>query len=52
MGIAAKTISSVEQLREEINKPVAGISVVVCDVPSRESNADLIKGLYAKMESI
>jgi 2-succinyl-5-enolpyruvyl-6-hydroxy-3-cyclohexene-1-carboxylate synthase len=52
MGIDAKTIASVEQLREEIKKPVSGISVVVCDVPNRESNADLIKGLYDKMSSI
>ena len=52
MGIDAKTITSAEQLREEIQKPVLGISVVVCDVPNRESNADLIKSLYAKMDSI
>jgi len=52
MGLGAKTISSIAQLQEEIQKPVLGISVVVCDVPNRESNADLIKGLYAKMESI
>jgi 2-succinyl-5-enolpyruvyl-6-hydroxy-3-cyclohexene-1-carboxylate synthase len=52
MGIDAKTIASVEQLREEIKKPVSGISVVVCDVPNRESNADLIKNLYDKMNSI
>jgi 2-succinyl-5-enolpyruvyl-6-hydroxy-3-cyclohexene-1-carboxylate synthase len=52
MGLDAKTISSVDQLRDELKKPVSGISIVVCDVPNRESNADLIKSLYAKMESI
>ena len=52
MGVPAKTISSVEQLRDEIKKPVVGINVVVCDVPNREANADLIKGLYEKMSSI
>ena len=52
MGLDAKIISSVDQLRDEIKKPISGVSVVVCDVPSRESNADLIKNLYAKMESI
>jgi 2-succinyl-5-enolpyruvyl-6-hydroxy-3-cyclohexene-1-carboxylate synthase len=52
MGIGATSITSVEQLREEIKKPVSGISVVVCDVPNREDNADLIKSLYAKMDSI
>ena len=52
MGLDAKVISSVEQLRDEIKKPISGISIVVCDVPSRESNGDLIKNLYIKMESI
>jgi 2-succinyl-5-enolpyruvyl-6-hydroxy-3-cyclohexene-1-carboxylate synthase len=52
MGLDAKVISSVDQLREEIKKPISGVSVVVCDVPSRESNADLIKSLYTKMDSI
>ena len=52
MGLDAKVISSVDQLRDEIKKPISGVSVVVCDVPSRESNADLIKNLYSKMESI
>lgn len=52
MGVDAKTISSVDQLRQEIAKPVAGISVVVCKVPDREVNADLIKNLYEKMASL
>jgi len=52
MGLDAKVISSIDQLRDEIKKPISGVSVVVCDVPSRESNADLIKNLYTKMESI
>ena len=52
MGINAKRISTVDQLRDEIKKPVTGLSVVVCDVPNRETNADLIKNLYAKMDSI
>ena len=52
MGLDSKVISSVEQLRDEIKKPISGVSIVVCDVPSRESNADLIKNLYTKMESI
>jgi 2-succinyl-5-enolpyruvyl-6-hydroxy-3-cyclohexene-1-carboxylate synthase len=52
MGIDAKTISSVDQLRQELAKPVAGISVVVCKVPDREANADLIKSLYEKMTSL
>jgi len=52
MGVDAKTISSVDQLRQELVKPVAGISVVVCKVPDREVNADLIKNLYEKMASL
>lgn len=52
MGVDAKTISSVDQLRQELAKPVAGISVVVCKVPDREANADLIKNLYEKMASL
>ncbi len=52
MGVDAKRISTVDQLRDEIKKPVTGLSVVVCDVPNREANADLIKNLYAKMDSI
>jgi 2-succinyl-5-enolpyruvyl-6-hydroxy-3-cyclohexene-1-carboxylate synthase len=52
MGVDAKTISSVDQLRQELAKPVAGISVVVCKVPNREANADLIKNLYEKMASL
>lgn len=52
MGVEAKTISSVDQLRQELAKPAVGISVVVCKVPSREENADLIKNLYGKMASL
>ena len=52
MGIDAKTISNVDQLRKEIIKPVSGLSVVVCKVPDREANADLIKNLYEKMASL
>jgi 2-succinyl-5-enolpyruvyl-6-hydroxy-3-cyclohexene-1-carboxylate synthase len=52
MGIDSKTISNVDQLRQEITKPVTGISVVVCQVPDREANADLIKSLYEKMASL
>ncbi len=52
MGIDSKTISNVDQLRQEIAKPVTGISVVVCQVPDREANADLIKSFYEKMASL
>ena len=52
MGIDSKTISNVDQLRQELSKPVVGISVVVCDVPNRDANADLIKSLYENMGSL
>ena len=52
MGVAAKTISTVSQLHEEIKRPVVGISVVVCSDLNRESNAELIKSIYSKMDSI
>lgn len=52
MGIDARRISTVNQLHDEIKKSVTGLSVVVCDVPNREANADLIKNLYTKMDSI
>ena len=52
IGVAAKTISTVSQLHEEIKRPVVGISVVVCSDLNRESNAELIKSIYSKMDSI
>jgi len=52
MGINAKTISNVDQLLQELAQPVAGINVVVCKVPDRETNADLIKNLQEKMASL
>jgi 2-succinyl-5-enolpyruvyl-6-hydroxy-3-cyclohexene-1-carboxylate synthase len=52
MGFVAKTISSVNELHEEISKPVSGISVVVCNALDRDVNADLIKSIYAKMASL
>jgi hypothetical protein len=33
-------------------KPISGISVLVCQMPSREHNAAQLKNLVAKLESI
>lgn len=52
MGIAAKQISSVKDLEAEVKAPISGISVVVCDVPDRESNADNLKAIYQALNSI
>ena len=52
MGIDAKQISSIEELEAEIKAPISGISVVVCDVPDRESNADNLKKIVESLSSI
>ena len=51
MGISARTISSVKELEAEVNAPTSGISVVVCDVPDRERNADNLKTIYDSLKS-
>ena len=52
MGISAKQVSTLKDLEAEIKAPVLGISVVVCDVPDRESNADNLKGIYQALNSM
>jgi 2-succinyl-5-enolpyruvyl-6-hydroxy-3-cyclohexene-1-carboxylate synthase len=52
MGVAAKTIGSATQLKTELTEPVKGISVVVVDVPNRDANADLLKGIYSSVSSM
>jgi 2-succinyl-5-enolpyruvyl-6-hydroxy-3-cyclohexene-1-carboxylate synthase len=52
MGITAKQISSIKELDAEIKAPISGVSVVVCDVPDRESNADNLKAIYEALNSI
>ena len=52
MGIAAKQISNLKDLEAEIKAPISGVSVVVCDVPNRESNADNLKAIYEALNSI
>ena len=44
-GIEAVQINSLKELIAQIKAPIKGISVVVCDVPSRESNADNLKSI-------
>jgi 2-succinyl-5-enolpyruvyl-6-hydroxy-3-cyclohexene-1-carboxylate synthase len=52
LGINAKTISSFAELKSELAKPISGISVLVCQMPSRENNAAQLKALVANLESI
>jgi 2-succinyl-5-enolpyruvyl-6-hydroxy-3-cyclohexene-1-carboxylate synthase len=44
-GIEAVQINSLKELIAQIKAPIKGVSVVVCDVPSRESNADNLKSI-------
>ena len=52
MGVDAKQISSLKELEAEMKAPISGISVVVCDVPDRESNADNLKKIVEALTSI
>ena len=52
LDISAKTISSFAELKSELAKPISGISVLVCHMPNRESNAAQLKALVANLESI
>jgi len=52
MGVAAKTIDSLPQLKAELTEPVEGISVVVINAPDRDANADQLKGIYNSISSM
>ncbi len=52
MGISSTSVSNHKDLQNELAKPVAGISVVVINAPSRESNGDNLKKIYQLIEGI
>ncbi|MEY2850779.1 MAG: hypothetical protein RJA96_650 [Actinomycetota bacterium] len=52
MGVSAQQISSLKELEAAVKEPVTGLSVVVCDVPDRESNADNLKAIYDSLNSM
>ena len=52
LGISAKTISSFTELTSELAKPISGISVLVCQMPSRDTNAAKLKAIVSNLESI
>jgi 2-succinyl-5-enolpyruvyl-6-hydroxy-3-cyclohexene-1-carboxylate synthase len=45
MGIQATTVETIDQLRHEMALPMSGLSVVVADVPTRDTNADTLREL-------
>ena len=52
MGISAKEIDTQSQLKSEITASIQGLSVVVVNVPLRDSNADFLKGIYSSISSM
>jgi 2-succinyl-5-enolpyruvyl-6-hydroxy-3-cyclohexene-1-carboxylate synthase len=52
MGISASTVANKAELLAELAKPVTGISVVVINVPARESNAENLQGIYKSISSM
>lgn len=52
MGINAKQITSIKELIMEVTAPINGISVVVCDVPNRETNANNLKTIIESLTTI
>jgi 2-succinyl-5-enolpyruvyl-6-hydroxy-3-cyclohexene-1-carboxylate synthase len=52
LGIEAIVINSLKELIVQMNAPIKGVSVVVCDVPNRESNADNLKSVVDSLTSI
>ena len=52
IGVEAKQVTNLPDLESEIKAPIIGISVVVCNVPDREHNADNLKGIYDSLGSI
>lgn len=52
MGISATSVSSHKDLQTQIDKPISGISVVVINAPSRESNGENLKRIHQLIEGI
>ena len=52
LGINTKKISNQSELIADLSIPVNGISVVVIDAPERDTSAESLKNIYAKMDSL
>jgi 2-succinyl-5-enolpyruvyl-6-hydroxy-3-cyclohexene-1-carboxylate synthase len=51
-GLATSVVGNQSELLAELVKPVQGLSLVVVNVPDRESNADNLKAIYDSVSSI
>lgn len=51
-GLDTTTITSIDQLKETLLRPIIGISVVIANVPSRDDNALALRELNAKIDSL
>ena len=51
-GLSTVMVGKHSELQAELKKPVKGLSLVVVNVPDRESNADHLKAIYESMSSI
>jgi 2-succinyl-5-enolpyruvyl-6-hydroxy-3-cyclohexene-1-carboxylate synthase len=51
-GLATSVVTNAADLVAELSKPVNGLSLVVVNVPDRESNADHLKAIYESVSSI
>jgi 2-succinyl-5-enolpyruvyl-6-hydroxy-3-cyclohexene-1-carboxylate synthase len=51
LGVDAVQINSLKELIAQMKAPIKGVSVVVCDVPSRESNADNLKSILDSLST-
>ena len=51
-GIPSTTITSLAELKRELSAPIKGVSVVVAKVQARDANAENLKSIYEKIDSI
>lgn len=51
-GLETKSITNHAELRAEIAKPVEGVSLVVVEVPDRDSNAENLLSIFKSVESM
>ena len=52
LGIHSMTITTIAELKETLLAPIEGVSIVVAKVQSREANAENLRTIYEKMNSI
>jgi 2-succinyl-5-enolpyruvyl-6-hydroxy-3-cyclohexene-1-carboxylate synthase len=52
MGVKAVTVDTIDQLRLEMSMPIRGLSVVVANVPTRDTNANTLRELNRVIDSI